>query len=491
MVRPEVKLLFLLSSGLRAAAETKNAGDISSVVASLGDTYAWPDAFGELKERLRPDPEKLAAAWSRLETALEGELAEIERRQQEVIPEVSFSEIQRNNGRMPEAVEREVRKRGVVIVRGVVESGQARAWKAGVQQYARQNPSHVGFPAHDPQVLELYWSRPQLEARQHPNMHAAMLAVNRLWSGGGDVVSFEHALSYGERLRIRKPGEGFFLHPHTDGGSIERFEDPHYERVYRSVWEGRWEDYDPWAHGDERALANVSMYAGEVPNGYCTTFRAFQGWMAVSGMDAGPDAGTLKVLPLLREATARILLRPFLKDVPAADFCGAVPGMAHDVTAKWHAALLRGLIPIPAMAPGDTVWWHADLVHAVEAQHNGAEDSSVFYIPSFPATRQNCAYARRQREKFEAGRTPPDFPPNDSEMDFVGRGAAKDLTELGRRMLGLDPLERGGSDSCSAAAGDAASAQCADRSQEVTESSELLAECNRILGFDEPLGFDE
>eukprot|EP00413_Alexandrium_margalefii_P002325 CAMPEP_0204520622 /NCGR_PEP_ID=MMETSP0661-20131031/5358_1 /ASSEMBLY_ACC=CAM_ASM_000606 /TAXON_ID=109239 /ORGANISM="Alexandrium margalefi, Strain AMGDE01CS-322" /LENGTH=477 /DNA_ID=CAMNT_0051526189 /DNA_START=25 /DNA_END=1458 /DNA_ORIENTATION=- len=473
--RHRAPLCSLLLPTVARAAES--AGDLSSVVSAIGDTYDWPEEFAALKERLRPDAQLLREAWQRLDSALDVELAEIARRRRDAIPVVDFSSIQQNGGRIPSELEADVRKRGVVIVRGVVDSDQARGWKTAVQRYARDNPSHVGFPKDNPQVLELYWSKPQLEARQHANMHATMLAVNRLWSGGKDHVSFEHAFSYGERLRIRQPGKGFSLHPHTDGGSIERFEDPHYQSVYRHVWEGRWEEYDPWAQADERALANVSMYAGKA-NGYCTTFRAFQGWMSISSIGAGPDAGTLKVLPLLKEATARIMMRPFLDDVPAADFCGAIPGMSHDVTPKWHGKLHAGLVPLPAMAPGDTVWWHADLVHAVEALHNGTEDSSVLYIPSFPATARNAAYVAQQRERFREGRTPPDFPPNDSEMDFSGRGTEQDLTAVGRSMLGFEPLSRGGDAAVCSAGGGA----CVEGAAGGGATS-LLAECDRTLGF--------
>ena len=84
-------------------------------------------------------------------------------------------------------------------------------------------------------MLELYWSKPQLQARQYPNMHTTMFAINRLWSGSDRHVSLDRVFSYGERLRIRRPGGDFFLHPHTDGGSIERFEDPHDQEIYRKL----------------------------------------------------------------------------------------------------------------------------------------------------------------------------------------------------------------------------------------------------------------
>merc|ERR1711879_682669 len=77
------------------------------------------------------------------------------------------------------------------------------------------------------------------------------------------------------------------------------------------------------------------------------------------------------------------------------------------------------------------------------------------------------------------GRTPPDFPPNDSEIDFVGRGTRSDLTQLGRKMLGFEQLsghkreascESQGGGSCVATDG-------------ADGSVELLRKCDAILGF--------
>ena len=87
-----------------------------------------------------------------------------------------------------------------------------------------------------------------------------------------------------------------------------------------------------------------------------------------------------------------------------------------------------------------------------------------------PATEGNARYIRRQRERFEQGRTPPDFPPNDSEVDFTDRATPDDLTLIGRRMLGLDPHSR---------------LQPADAGEQIAGGGEssAIAKCNRILGF--------
>lgn len=91
------------------------------------------------------------------------------------------------------------------------------------------------------------------------------------------------------------------------------------------------------------------------------------------------------------------------------------------------------------MEPGDTVFWHSDVVHAVENEHRGSGYSNVMYIPSTPGCAKNTAYLAKQAPAFLSGRTPPDFAPDDFEVDFKGRGTEQDLTPLGRWQVGLSP----------------------------------------------------
>ena len=60
------------------------------------------------------------------------------------------------------------------------------------------------------------------------------------------------------------------------------------------------------------------------------------------------------------------------------------------------------------------------------------------YIPSVPLTPQNASYLTRQREAFNAGRPPPDFPQGRGETGFIGIGKEEDVIgEVGRRAMGL------------------------------------------------------
>jgi hypothetical protein len=132
---------------------------------------------------------------------------------------------------------------------------------------------------------------------------------------------------------------------------------------------------------DRRPFARTDLYQAQ---GSCSSFRAMQGWLSMS--NCGPGEGTLKVLPNLKLSMAYIILRPFFllddEEVSAEDatFPGATPGKGQFFpTPQFHPHLQqqRSIISVPKVRPGDYMFWHCDLVHEVEDQHNGTEDSSV------------------------------------------------------------------------------------------------------------------
>jgi hypothetical protein len=163
-------------------------------------------------------------------------------------------------------------------------------------------------------------------------------------------------------------------------------------------------------------------------------FRTFQGWTALTRQGKGD--GTLQLIPIAN-AMMYVLLRALQDDVPEDELCGAAPGRALSINPQYHSLLMEALSSIPLMEPGDTVFWHSDVVHAVENEHKGSGYSNVMYISSTPGCAKNTAYLARQAPTFLSGRTPPDFAPDDFEVDFKGRGTEADLTPLGRSQLGL------------------------------------------------------
>jgi hypothetical protein len=163
-------------------------------------------------------------------------------------------------------------------------------------------------------------------------------------------------------------------------------------------------------------------------------FRSFQGWTALTPQ--GPGDGTLQVMPFAK-GMIYLLLRPLMADVPDELLCGAEPARAFSVEKEWHPLLQPALSPIPHVEPGDTVWWHPDIVHAVEDEHRGKGYSNVIYIAAAPWCAKNAAYLEKQKTAFLSGKSAPDFSAEDYEVDFEGRATPADLSDLGRKQMGL------------------------------------------------------
>jgi len=190
-----------------------------------------------------------------------------------------------------------------------------------------------------------------------------------------------------------------------------------------------------------------------------SVFRAYQGWLALS--TTAPGQGTLQVFPDVLLSNAYLILRPFFKptpeaaadvfnptswkyDVSDADFPGIYSqgdsyiGPAPNTTTHPHLQLEKTMVSVPQVKPGDMVFWHCDLIHAVETEHKGEEDSSVMYIPAVPYTPSNAAYIAKQKESFLQGVPPPDYPFTGSESGFTGVGTVEDIDNLiGRKAMGF------------------------------------------------------
>ncbi len=397
----------------------------------------------ESKALLRRQLPDAAGVFAEMSAALSREAAEIAARHADgepVVPQVQFSEVAA--GTVPEATRQEIRRRGCAVVQGVFPAEQASAWDAELLDYVRRNDyeghakQKMGLDQYfarmksgRPQIYGIYWSRPQIEARQGDNLATARAWLNRLWSSDA-VFDPDRECTYADRIRQREPGDGTLgLSPHMDGGSVERWIDPAFRAVYRHVFGGDWQAHDPWDASHRTEVQEIPSAA------VCRIFRTFQGWTALTPQ--GPGCGTLQVLPMTR-AIIYMLLRPLLDDVPETELCGAEAGRALWMQERWHAPLMQALIPIPHVEPGDTVWWHPDVVHGVEDRNGGTGYSSVIYIGAAPDCPKNRAFLPLQKAAFLAGKSSPDFAPEDYEVDFAGRATEADLSPLGRIQMGFD-----------------------------------------------------
>ena len=235
-----------------------------------------------LKKSIRNEIDDLEGTWERLNTAIEARVKEIETEKKagrSPIPSIEFKDV-RNN---PEAIDREwIKKKGCLIIKNVFPREMAEAWSTEVEDYLERN-DYLGqkINAEDnyfgslkdskPQVYGIYWSKPQIEARQHRNMYKVQCFLNGLWNDHGQFSS-DKILSYADRIRMREPQDtSFGLSPHLDSGSVERWLEPNYRKTYDPILKGRWEDFDPFDLSSRLAVDFIPSPA------VCRVFRAFQG----------------------------------------------------------------------------------------------------------------------------------------------------------------------------------------------------------------------
>ncbi|KAI0785728.1 hypothetical protein C8Q75DRAFT_774317 [Abortiporus biennis] len=440
-----------------------------------------PERFQALKKEIfKPG---LVNSWNEILQELDTVTADISRRGSNAIPQIEAANFK--EGLSPQQVA-SIKTAGCVIVRGAVPPEEALAWKESAKEYIKLNKEKVtGGPAGRIVFYEIYNSKAQIAARTNPSVVAIQRALLSFWHNTDPVntlVDLKTPISYFDRLRIRPPGPSTFtLGAHIDGGGVERWEDEKYRECFKQIFEGNWKAHDAFDVAP-RLSAKQDLY--DAAN-QCTVFRPWQGWTSLSS--TGANEGTLQVLPFLNLATAYIMLRPFFRLKPQYQELSKIPGKVPLAADKWevdldsssfpgnqlaktqsltetthpHLRLDKSLVSIPKVEPGDQVYWHCDLVHAVESQHTGVGDSSVFYIPAVPLTVKNAEYLRDQRENFTAGKPAPDFPGGEGESTFNDRPTPNDIRDIeSRRLLGLAPFE-----------------------SSTTGTSELIRKANAILGF--------
>lgn len=415
------------------AAKVRMAGDISSAFGLFATNNDELDAtYIQIKKDLIKDPEAVKQSWLRLKSALSKGIEEIKQKGSSVIPEIPFSEIDTISDDKRE----EILKRGCVIVKLTIPADRAKSLKDDVVEYIARNPHTKGFPSEKKVVYELYWSKSQVKARSNENIQKTQLFANKLWHSDKTArLSLDHNLMYADRMRIRDPGDNMFsLGPHADSGSLERWDDKEYSKCYQSIFDGDWENYDPY---DATHRVNVDMTKYD-SSGTSNVFRTFQGWLALS--EIAPMGGTILFAPLIKEVTAYWILKPFFDESDNfkfdSDFPGAHPGTSQEFSPATHPELQLDslMVSIPKVQPGDMVYWHCDCIHAVDPVHKGLMDSSVFYIPALPLCDINLKYSWLQRESFMVGLAPPDFPGfplGEAETRHVGRASPEDVAKEG------------------------------------------------------------
>jgi len=403
-----------------------------------------PQAIRSAKRKLRAGLPQLQRTFAAIEDEMRREVDDVATRGHAAIPIITYLDI--HTGAVSAADVAAIKRRGAAIVRGTFPCAQAEKWNERLGEYIERNGYYrqkvdpnldryfSNLKSDRPQIFGIYWSKPQIEARQSIALAETRGFLNHLWRhrhDGEAAFDPDRECAYADRIRRREPGDvSFGLSPHMDGGSVERWIEPGFQRVYRHVFAGDLAGFDPF-DGAYRTTVD------EIPSpAVCSVFRTYQGWTALTAQ--GPGDGTLKLVPISR-SIAYLLLRALLDDVPEDSLCGAAPGRALSAAPDWHATLMPALVSIPLVEPGDTVWWHPDLIHAVEDLHRGKGFSNVMYIGAAPHCPKNAAFLERQKAAFLKGESCPDFAAENYEVAYEGRATLADLTGLGRRQMGFAP----------------------------------------------------
>ncbi|MEM9204620.1 MAG: YbiU family protein [Actinomycetota bacterium] len=328
-----------------------------------------------------------------------------------------------------------------MIVRGHFDHDQARAWDDALAAYLQRNrfvehyrgagDEFFGDEKKAPQIFPIYWSRPQMEARQSHRMAIVQRLLNSLWHDSSAAASFDATRSviYPDRVRRRPAGTtSSGLAPHVDAGTLDLWMKAEYQQAFRHVFDGSIESFDPW---DANGRTDGDQFDGSTMT---SVFRTFQGWTALSDMAA--DQGVLESIPI-PGAIAYLLLRPLLDDVESHDMCGVSIGRSFWVTDEYHGLLREGLSRIPGVRAGDSAWWHGDLVHGVAPVTDQQGWGNVMYIPAAPWCARNERYAARLGPAIRTGQSPSDFPDENYEVGWIDRFTADDLNDFGRQSMGL------------------------------------------------------
>ena len=129
-----------------AAVASKKEGDISSVFASLSGKplVPLPPRFADLKRKLIQGREQeISQSWERLLKALEKQVKQVEKLQSAIIPSIQYNELQDKFL----GFQKDLRERGVGVIRGVIPEDEARAYKNDLEEYIKANPSTKGMYA--------------------------------------------------------------------------------------------------------------------------------------------------------------------------------------------------------------------------------------------------------------------------------------------------------------------------------------------------------
>src|ERR1700726_2406088 len=182
-----------------------------------------PEAIRTTKQRLRAALPEYKAVFLEVEAEMRRRVEEIVSEREsghDVIPIIQYADVA--SGKIPAELIGKVRSRGACVVRGTFSKEVATGWDDEIAAYVEKNDldaklanraedKYFGtLAAAKPQIYGIYWSRPQVEARQSESLTKVRVFLNSLWQG--------------EKDSSRLPEEQRL--PRKTGPLLPRWEDP-------------------------------------------------------------------------------------------------------------------------------------------------------------------------------------------------------------------------------------------------------------------------
>jgi len=125
-------------------------GDIR-VIPRPPQLYNLPPRFADLKKEILTDEGPVVEAWKEILAELKTVTSEIERVGSDIIPQVEFKELHS----LGDAQIRNIRRRGCVVIRNVVDDDKVLEWKELLREYIKLNPQITGFPEYAKQFFDV------------------------------------------------------------------------------------------------------------------------------------------------------------------------------------------------------------------------------------------------------------------------------------------------------------------------------------------------
>ena len=344
---------------------------------SQGVTEAKDPDFLSTKKAIIDEygADALRKSWITICKELEAVTDEIAEKGSTIVP--TFDTAQILSDGFTEAQRAEAQRIGAFVCRATIPETEASAIYEDMAKYIADNKTSIqAWPEESPSMFVLYNSPAQNKIRSHPNHIGLQRRLNELWHNyDASKDTSAEPLAFFDGIRDRAPGQPFLgLGPHIDAGSLCRWADPAYRRVYDDVFRGTPGTHDPYNLG-VRKDANQDLYKGMA---HSTVLRTFQGWTALTPTEA--REGTIMVYPNVKSAIAYMLLRPFFRPPEDKDADVLNPELwTLDEESGWfpgtfktnsqrlsrashpHLRLEECLVHMPKVNPGDTVWWHCDV----------------------------------------------------------------------------------------------------------------------------------